>query len=68
MPDNEIIAEIHRHREAVARECGYDVAKIMAYYRRREKEREDADHPVVSFVHKTEASDSCVVREDPPKP
>ena len=35
MPENEIIAEIHRHREAAARECGFDVAKLMAYYRRR---------------------------------
>lgn len=50
MPGNEIIAEIHRHREAIARECGYDVAKIMACYRRRENERKDADHPVVSFM------------------
>ena len=67
MPENEIIAEIHRHRETVARECGYDAGKIMAYDRRRETERADADHPLVSFVA-DETAESCVVREEPPKP
>ncbi len=67
MPENEIIAKIHRHREAVARGCGYDVAKLMAYYRRRETERGDAEHPLVSFL-KSDASKTCVVREEPPKP
>lgn len=64
MPDNEIIAEIHRHREAVARECGYDAAQLMAYYRRREAEREDDGHPLVSFVEAK--PDSCNVLEEPP--
>ena len=41
MPENSIIAEIHRHREEVARECDFDPAKLMAYYRRRERERSD---------------------------
>ena len=66
MPENEIIAEIHRHREAVARDCGYDAAKLMAHYRRREKERADAGHPIVSFVRR-DTNESCIVREDPPK-
>lgn len=66
MPENEIIAEIHRHREAVARDCDYDAAKLMAHYRRREKERADADHPLVSLV-KSNADETCVVREEPPK-
>ena len=66
MPENEIIAEIHRHREAVARECGYDVAKLMAYYRRRETERGDAEYPLVSFVQR-DAGETCVVREEPRK-
>ena len=67
MPENEIIAEIHRHREVVARECGYDAAKLMAHYRLLEKERTDAEHPLVSFVHR-DTDESCIVREDPPKP
>ena len=67
MPENEIIAEIHRHREALARACDYDVAKLMAYYRRREAERADDGHPLVSFAG-SEAGETCVVREEPPKP
>lgn len=39
----------------------------MAHYRRREKERADADHPLVSFVRR-DADESCIVREDPLKP
>ena len=31
-----IIAEIRSHREAVSRECDYDAATLMAYYRQRE--------------------------------
>ena len=66
MAENEIIAEIHRHREAVARECDYDAAKIMAYYRRREAERPNDDgHRLISPA-KPEP-DSCVVREEPPE-
>ena len=59
--------EIHRHREVVARECGYDVTKLMACHRRRESERADAEHPLVSFV-KSDANETCAVREEPPKP
>jgi hypothetical protein len=66
VPENEIIAEIHRHREAVARECDYDASKLMAYYRRREAERADDSHPLVSF--RGAKPESCIVREEPPKP
>ena len=31
MHANEIIGEIHRHREALARECDFDVEKLMAH-------------------------------------
>ena len=64
MPENAIIAEIHRHREAVARECGYDAARLMAYYRRRETERGDHEHPLVSAIENK--AESSVVREEPP--
>ncbi len=64
MPENPIIAEIHEHREAVARECDHDPAKLLAYYRQREAERRD-DHPLVAPVENPKA---CVVRENPPKP
>ena len=44
MNANEIIADIHRHREALACACGYDVKKLMDYYRRREREHPAAGH------------------------
>jgi len=66
MLENEIIAEIHRHRAAVARECDYDASKLMAYYRHREADRSADCHPLVSF---TDAKlDSVIIREEPPKP
>ena len=68
MPANEIIAEIHRHRAALARECDYDVKKLMAYYRRRETEREDTGQKLVSFVAETKEENVCDLREEPPKP
>jgi len=64
MPENAIIAEIHRHREAVSRECVYDAAALIAYYSRREAERGDDGHPLVSLIEKK--ADSCIVREEPP--
>lgn len=64
MNENPILTEIHRHREAVARECGYDATKLMAYYREREAERRD-DHPLVDFCRR-ETGASGVMREEPP--
>ena len=64
MNENPILTEIHRHREAVARECGYDATKLMAYYRKREAERRD-DHPLVDFSPHESAA-GCVLREEPP--
>lgn len=66
MPGNPILTEIHRHRETVARGCGYDAAKLMAYYRKREAERSD-DHPLVDLSPR-ESGASCAVREEPPIP
>ena len=65
MPDNEIISEIHRHREEVARLCEFDVDKLFAYYRERQSHFAALGHPVVSFVHKS--ADSMLVREEPPE-
>jgi hypothetical protein len=65
MPENDIIAEIHRHREEVARECDFDPAKLIAYYRRRELERRDDGHPLVTLS--PAEVESPVMREEPPK-
>lgn len=67
MPANEIIAEIHRHREALARECDFDVKKLMAYYRQRETKREAAGQELVSFVAETKDETSYALREEPPQ-
>lgn len=67
MPANEIIAEIHRQREALARECDFDVKKLMAYYRQRETKREAAGQELVSFVAETKGETSYALREEPPQ-
>ncbi len=65
MPENTIISEIHRHREEVARLCNFDPVKLIAYYRRRESERQDGGHPLVTLS--PNVLDTCVAREEPPK-
>ena len=68
MPENEIIAEIHRHREELARQCGYDIHKLMAYYREREAASEAGGRKLVSFAPSDADAGTCVVREDPAEP
>ncbi|MHB8523274.1 MAG: hypothetical protein ACYDH9_21320 [Limisphaerales bacterium] len=68
MNGNEIIARLHRHREQLARDCGYDVKKLMDYYRRREREHEQAGHELVSFVESAPSEkEPLSLREIPPK-
>ena len=50
MNDDEILSEIQRTREGHAAACGYDVSKLMAFYREHQDSHPDAGHPVVSFV------------------
>ena len=50
MNDDEIMSEIRRTRESHAAACGYDVRKLMAFYREHQQRHPDAGHPVVSFV------------------
>ena len=63
MPENTIIAEIHEHREALARECNFDADQLIAHYRRLEAERNNSKHPLVMPAD----SDPCMLREEPPK-
>ena len=44
------MTEIRRTREGHAAACGYDVRKLMAFYREHQQRCPDAGHPVVSFV------------------
>ncbi len=63
-----IIPDIHRHREALAREFGYDVKKLMDYYRQRETKREAAGQKIVSFVELAHSETTAyVLRDEPPK-
>ena len=50
MNDDEILSEIRRTREGHVAACGYDVGKLMAFYREHQQRHPDAGHPVVSFV------------------
>ncbi len=66
MPENEIIAEIRRHREELARESGYDVRELTSRIREDEDHFAALGHPVVSFVHEHEYADTAVVLEESP--
>jgi hypothetical protein len=50
MNEDEITSEVRRTRENHAAECGYDIKKLMAFYREHQRLHPDAGHPVVSFV------------------
>ena len=68
MPENAIIAEIHRHREELARSCGYGVKKLMDYYRRREAQTDVPGHELLSLMpHRPETESTSVLREEPPR-
>lgn len=41
---NPIIEEVRRHREAIAKECGYDIARIAEHARLRAVELGFGDH------------------------
>lgn len=72
MPENEILAEIHRTREAMAREHDCDVAKLFAHFREvtakleAEGWRVAAPEVGVSTSVAVDAAVSCVIREEPP--
>jgi len=64
-PEN-IIPEIHRHRENLARACGYDVNKLMNHFRQREGGHEAKGHQLVSFVESVAATEtSCALHDKP---
>lgn len=68
MPENEIIAEIHRTRADIARECDHDVDKLFAYLRKKTAEFQAAGWEVADIAaEQREAGENCVFREEPPK-
>ena len=66
MTDNDLLEEIHRVREKLARECDYDVHKIGERMRQREREEMARGVRYVSFAQPRGAgAEACVVREEP---
>ena len=66
MKENEILSEIHRIREDIARECGYDVKEIFRRMRVQTEQLKAEGWQVVSPApHEKETA--CSLREEPPK-
>jgi hypothetical protein len=66
MNPEDIIPELHRHREQLARACGFNVKKLMDHYREREALNPDRSHRLVSFVKPAQTEATPVVLRDAP--
>jgi hypothetical protein len=62
-----VIPELHRHRENLARACGYDVQKLVDHYRRREAGHKASGHRLVSFVEAASQPEIAGVLRDAPR-
>ena len=60
-----IVEEVRRIRAQIAAEHGHDLHRIFEDARRREGAE---GRRVISFDEATRDGQSCVVREEPPKP
>jgi hypothetical protein len=67
MKENEILSEIHRVREEIARECGYDVKEIFRRMRAQTEQLKAQGWRVVSPAQR-ETETAYALREEPPKP
>ena len=68
MNANEIIKDIHHHRDTLARTCRFEAKKLMDYYRRREQEHPAPGHRLLDKVFPPATEPVCTLREEPPKP
>lgn len=66
MKENEILSEIHRVREEIARECGYDVKEIFRRMRAQTERLKAEGWQVVSPAPREKETASSL-REEPPK-
>ena len=66
MKENEILSEIHRIREEIARECDYDVQNLFASMRRRTEKLKAEGGRVVSPAPR-EMDQVGTLREEPPQ-
>jgi len=67
MKENEILSEIHRVREEIARECGYDVKEIFRRMRAQTEQLKAQGWKVVSPAPR-EKDTAYALREGTPKP
>ena len=65
MKENEILSEIHRVREEIARECGYDVKEIFRRMRAQTEQLKAQGWRVVA-PEPRERSDAAYVLHDKP--
>jgi hypothetical protein len=65
MEPNPILTEIRKTRDEMARAAGFDVRSFMDTIRNRE--REAAARGVQFAPPAPAATESCILREDPPK-
>lgn len=66
MADNEILSEIHLHREALTQRCAHDVERLFAYYREQQALRAAEGWRIVRASGTAESGNAFIVREDPP--
>ncbi len=66
MKTNEILDEIHRVREQIARECDYDVHKLFERMRQR-TEKLKAEGWTVAYPEPRHPDATAAVREEPPR-
>ena len=66
MKENEILSEIHRVREEIARECGYDVKEIFRRMRAQTEQLQAQGWQVVSPPPREKAT-AYALREEPPQ-
>ena len=66
--DNEILREIRAARAEHARECGYDVHVMAEAARQREARLAEQGWKLVTLTDDAAQKETCVVREEPPKP
>ena len=66
MKENEILSELHRVREEIARECGYDVKEIFRRMRARTEQLKAQGGQVASPAPR-EKETSDALREEPPE-
>jgi hypothetical protein len=62
-----VIPELRRQRENLARACGYDVKKLVEHYRRREAGRKAGAHRLVSFIEAASQPEIAGVLRDAPR-